>query len=124
MITFLLVIFAIAVAMTMLGEIFGKEPVMGSSFFSYPIKIEFERKWLQVVYRICWAIIIIALSADVTLFLYSQGVLVGLGWLYLVPSLIVAALLFMPLSMVAAIILVLIILMLCFLFDKENWENI
>ena len=124
MITFLIIIFAVAVIITLLGEIFGKEPFMGCNFLTFPFKIQFERKWVNVIYRICWVVLIIALFTDVTLLLYSAGVLTGSGWLLLPLSLAVAVCLFIPLSMVAAIILIIVMIMFCLIFDREGWENI
>ena len=124
MITFLIIIFAVAIVMTVLGEVLGKEPFMGTNFLTYPFKIEFEKKWLQTVYRICWVVVIIALLADVILMLYPTGIFSGWGWLWLIPILPSAVCVFIPLSMIGAILIMLSGVLLLVAFDKESFQDL
>ena len=106
-ITALIVIFVLAVLLAGIGELYGKEAYDGSNLLTYPAKIEFERRWLQPIYRICWGLVIIALWVDVILMF--KDIFFGIEWLWMVLILPASAVV----MVVAAVIVTMLIL--CFM---------
>jgi len=77
--TVLFVIIALALILTVIGEIWGTDK---GKFWNYPFKTYFESKFKQAIYQVCWVILIIALWAD--LIAMFNSILSGFGWLWMI----------------------------------------
>lgn len=108
MYTVLFLIIALAAVLVFCGEVFGADNER-NTVSTCPMKTKFTKHWAQLLYYVCWAILVIALCADI-IFILST-VFSGLQWLWLI-LILPAAVILLPIlaTLIAMIIVALVVI--------------
>ena len=117
----LAIIIALAVILTVIGEVWGTDK---GHFWNYPFKITFEdqvkkNKGKQIIYRICWVILIIALWIDLIIMLHP--ILSGFGWLWMLLIIPASTLALIVGSLIIVIVIVVVIMVIKAIFSKIDF---